>query len=111
MSVSKKKQHCTKSKYIIFVSEQHCTKSRSTVLVSELSYQPMLKPKTQYGFHELILKSINIKCMFMNKPFTIQFRLVGFMVLYVTFSNTCISIISWWSILLVKETREPGENH
>ena len=49
--------------------------------------------------------------MFMNKPFTIQFRLVGFMMLYVTFNNTCISIISWWSILLVEETREPGENH
>ena len=32
-----------------------------------------------------------------------------FMVLNATFNN--ISVISWWSVLLVEETREPGENH
>ena len=26
-----------------------------------------------------------------------------------TFNN--ISVISWWSVLLVEETRVPGENH
>jgi len=31
------------------------------------------------------------------------------MVLNVTFNN--ISVISWWSVLLVEETRVPGENH
>ena len=28
---------------------------------------------------------------------------------YATFNN--ISVISWWSVLLVEETRVPGENH
>jgi hypothetical protein len=31
------------------------------------------------------------------------------MALHATFNN--ISIISWWSVLLVEETRVPGENH
>ena len=34
---------------------------------------------------------------------------VCLMVLNVNFNN--ISLISWWSVLLVEETREPGENH
>jgi hypothetical protein len=32
-----------------------------------------------------------------------------FMMLNATFNN--ISVISWWSVLLVEETRVPGENH
>jgi hypothetical protein len=32
-----------------------------------------------------------------------------FMVFSITFNN--ISVILWWSVLLVEETREPGENH
>jgi hypothetical protein len=32
-----------------------------------------------------------------------------FMVLHATLNN--ISVISWKSVLLVKETGEPGENH
>jgi hypothetical protein len=35
--------------------------------------------------------------------------LVWFMVLNATFNN--ISVISYWSVLLVGETRLPGENH
>jgi hypothetical protein len=31
------------------------------------------------------------------------------MVFNATFNN--ISVISWWSVLLVEETRVPGENH
>ena len=31
------------------------------------------------------------------------------MVLNATFNN--ISVISWWSVLFVEETRVPGENH
>jgi hypothetical protein len=31
------------------------------------------------------------------------------MVFNVTFNN--ISVISWWSVLLVEETEVPGENH
>jgi len=31
------------------------------------------------------------------------------MVINVTFNN--ISVISWRSVLLLEETREPGENH
>jgi hypothetical protein len=33
----------------------------------------------------------------------------GFMVFNATFNN--ISVISWWSVLLVEETRVPGDNH
>jgi hypothetical protein len=32
-----------------------------------------------------------------------------FMVINATFNN--ISVISWWSVLLVEKTRGPGENH
>ena len=39
----------------------------------------------------------------------IMFGLVWFMVLNATFNN--ISVISWWSVLLVEETGVPGENH
>jgi len=35
--------------------------------------------------------------------------MLGFMVINATFNN--ISVISWWSISLVEETRVPGENH
>ena len=37
--------------------------------------------------------------------------LIGVMVIVfnATFNN--ISVISWWSVLLVEETGEPGENH
>ena len=35
--------------------------------------------------------------------------LVWFMVFNATFNN--ISVISWWSVLLVEETVVPGENH
>ena len=35
--------------------------------------------------------------------------MVWFMVFNTTFNN--ISTISWWSVFLVEETREPGENH
>ena len=31
------------------------------------------------------------------------------MLFYTTFNN--ISVISWWSVLLVEETGVPGENH
>jgi hypothetical protein len=34
---------------------------------------------------------------------------IWFMVFNATFNN--ISVISWWSVLLVEETRVPGENH
>ena len=37
------------------------------------------------------------------------FRFIWFMMLNSTFSN--ISIISWWSVILVDETGIPGENH
>jgi hypothetical protein len=36
-------------------------------------------------------------------------KLVSSMVFNATFNN--ISAISWWSVLLVEETRGPGENH
>jgi hypothetical protein len=35
--------------------------------------------------------------------------LVWFMVTFATFNN--ISVITWQSVLLVEETRGPGENH
>jgi hypothetical protein len=35
--------------------------------------------------------------------------MIWFMVFNATFNN--ISYISWWSVLLVEETRVPGENH
>ena len=40
---------------------------------------------------------------------SIYIKRVRFMVFNATFNN--ISVISWWSALLVEETRVPGENH
>ena len=37
------------------------------------------------------------------------FRLVSFMLFNTTYNN--ISVISWRSVVLVEETRVPGENH
>jgi hypothetical protein len=37
--------------------------------------------------------------------------LFGFMMFNTTFNNTCISVISWRSVLLLEETGIPGENH
>ena len=34
---------------------------------------------------------------------------IGFMVFNATFND--ISVISWWSVLLVEETGVPGDNH
>ena len=36
---------------------------------------------------------------------------VRVMVFNTTFTFNNISVISWWSLLLVEETREPRENH
>ena len=44
------------------------------------------------------------------KPFKMIFGvMVRVMVFNATFNN--ISVISWWSVLLVEETRVLGENH
>ena len=34
-----------------------------------------------------------------------------FMVFNATFNTISVTSISWWSVLLVEETRVPGENH
>ena len=49
--------------------------------------------------------------VFVEKIFTvIHFRVeVRVMVVNATFNN--ISVISWWSVLLVDETGVPGKNH
>jgi hypothetical protein len=36
-------------------------------------------------------------------------KVVWFMVFNANFNN--ISVISWWSVLLVEETGVPGDNH
>jgi hypothetical protein len=46
--------------------------------------------------------------IFYNKVFTISNK-VRFMVFNATFNN--ISVISWWSVLLVEEARVPRKNH
>ena len=64
-------------------------------------------------------KILYIRCILTNKqnPNTIYMSsvlfftigLVWLIVFNATFNN--ISVISWWSVLLVEETRVPGENH
>ena len=44
----------------------------------------------------------------MTKLFCIYY-VVSVMMLNATLNN--ISVISWWSVLLVEETGVPGENH
>jgi hypothetical protein len=53
-----------------------------------------------------LLKRIVEKWHSSNTIHQIRFR---FMVFNATFNN--ISAISWWSVLLVEETRVPEENH
>ena len=46
-----------------------------------------------------------------NAPFgsVVAFRRIRIMVFNATFNN--ISVISWWSVVLMDETGVPGENH
>jgi hypothetical protein len=44
-----------------------------------------------------------------NSVIIVSFVWFGFMVFNATFNN--ISVISWWSVLLVEETGVPGEKH
>ena len=65
------------------------------------------------GFHR-ILRNIVESGVKRHKPQAchrqlLHVRFVGFIVLNATFNN--ISAISWWSVLLVKETGGPAENH
>ena len=48
-------------------------------------------------------------CMHCVFPWLFIFMFFRVMVFNATFSN--ISVISWWSVLLVEETGEPAENH
>jgi prepilin signal peptidase PulO-like enzyme (type II secretory pathway) len=41
--------------------------------------------------------------------FDLEWAMVGVMVFNATFNN--ISVITWWSVLLVEETGVPGENY
>jgi hypothetical protein len=46
---------------------------------------------------------------FRSAPKNYKFGRITVMVFNTTFNN--ISVISWWSVLLVEENRIPGENH
>ena len=61
----------------------------------QLAYQQIHLTTTKKTLHVRVVK--------------VDFGLVWFMVLNATFNN--ISVISWWSVLLVEETRVPGENN
>ena len=50
-----------------------------------------------------------IKTVIINHFFNLKENWVRFMVINATFNN--ISVISWWSVLLVEETGVPGENY
>jgi hypothetical protein len=44
-----------------------------------------------------------------GKALTFWKSIINFIVFNTTFNN--ISVISWWSVILVEETGVPGENH
>ena len=54
----------------------------------------------------LINSVVGCKCYLNRMNMWVNVRV---MVFNATFNN--ISVISWWSVLLVEETRVPGENH
>jgi len=54
----------------------------------------------------LINSVVGCKCYLNRMNMWVTVRV---MVFNATFNN--ISVISWWSVLLVEETRVPGENH
>jgi hypothetical protein len=58
---------------------------------------------TQLYNMDISLVLFNISSKFL------KWVMVGVMVFNATFNN--ISVISWWSVLLVEETEVPGENN
>ena len=58
---------------------------------------------------ETYIMTHNISYPVFPPPDHIRYLFVCFMVFNATFNN--ISVISWQSVLLVKETGGPGENH
>ena len=71
------------------------------------------------GQHDLLVSLFvcscccSIICLNNNSYFTLPQNLNGWLVLFLVFNATInnISVISWWSILLVEETGVPGGNH
>ena len=64
--------------------------------------------------HSVAMYLIGHSKIFLNEgfyicPTCVIVGLVWFMVFNATFNN--ISVILWWSVLLVQETGVPGENH
>ena len=80
------------------------------MLVGSLSNCPACPcaKKALGGSTSLMMHRHDKKNYFMSL-WSIYIKRVRFMVFNATFNN--ISVISWWSVLLVEETREPGENH
>jgi hypothetical protein len=52
---------------------------------------------------------VHEKLMLSNTEISLSQSARGIMVFNATFNN--ISVISWWSVLLVEETGMAGENH
>jgi hypothetical protein len=82
------------------------------LLITSMKIMPLFRRNTakvgikhqssiNQSYLHLQLSSINFKKLLINW--------LGFMVFNVTFNN--ISVISWRSVLLVDDTRVPGENH
>ena len=102
-------QYCIRdNKFEKIVSELNFLYLSLTFLVS---YHVLLK----WVFSKYMASVVNLwdKTNVLNFSFSFwhvcEKPLVRFMVFNATFNN--ISVISWQSVLLVEETREPGENH
>ena len=74
--------------------------------MSNINYSTLLLHFTVVQLRRLYNKQTNGKRSFTP---TLDYYIVCLMVFNATFSN--ISVISWWSVLLVEEIGGPGENN
>jgi hypothetical protein len=73
-------------------------------------FNEMMMMFSSYKTWKFVTKNMKqIKLFNTSRHFYSHIGLVWFMVFNATFNN--ISLISWQSVLLVEETRVPGENH
>jgi hypothetical protein len=83
--------------------------SNNQKVKDQLTASPLLKLMLQIKMsRRLVHKHFTSRFLTLNRWNT-RSRNWWVMVVNATFNN--ISVISWWSVLLVEETRVPGENH
>jgi hypothetical protein len=67
------------------------------------------EPQPKFISQKYIMEVLHSEVIFLDSNGFLQVCFVCLMMFNATFNN--ISVISWWSVLLVEETGVPEENH